>query len=560
MTFTDFWDFMLFAILLIALTPPLGIYLYQVFTGKETSITLLFQWLEKFCYKLANVDPSIEMSASCYMKNMLLFNFFGFFAILFLMLTQSILPLNPEGLENTTLHLAFNTAISFVTNTNWQSYRPETTLSYLTNMLGLTVQNFLSAGTGLAVSLAFMRGIIRKEIDTIGNFWQDLVRTIVYILLPLSIILAILLMTEGVIQNFSAYQKITTLEGKAEIIPLGPVASQVAIKQLGTNGGGFFSTNSAHPFENPTAFSNLLQTLAILLIPSAIIYFYGLYTGMKKHALILYGVIFFLFFAGYLISIFGEHLVGVNLGYEPVLEGKEVRFSLQNSVLWSTATTASANGSTNLSMTSLSPIASGIALFNLMSGESIFGGIGVGLISLLMYVLLTVFLAGLMVGRTPEYFGKKIESKEILWVTIAILAPAALILVGSAVSTLIENELLKNGPHGLTTILYTFSSTAGNNGSAFLELDTNTPYYNYLLGVVMLLGRVSVLIPALMIASLLAKKKASPPSIGTFSTQNFLFGILLFAVILIVGALTFFPALAVGPIMETILMLENRYF
>lgn len=563
MTLYDFWEFFLFTLSLLILTIALGKYMRVVFTGKRNPITAYLSWLEQLCYRTASINPSVEMDSLTYIKNLLIFNLLGFLAIFLLMITQFYLPLNPENFSGTSLHLSFNTAVSFMTNTNWQSYAGEKTLSYLTQMLGLNVQNFLSSATGLAVLVALIRGVTRKQMSTIGNFWQDLVRSIVYIFLPLSLILACLLVSQGVIQNFSPYTHVITLEGANQTIPLGPVASQVAIKQLGTNGGGFFNANGAHPFENPSAFSNLIETLCIIIIPSASIYFYGLMLGTKKHIWVLYSVIFFFFAIGFVLSIYGEHLYSLSTESYPVLEGKETRFGMKKSILWAVLTTATSNGSVNAMMSSLSPIAGGVALFNMMLEELIFGGVGVGLCSLLKFTLLTVFISGLMVGRTPEYMGKKIEVHEMKWIAIAILTPAALILIGSGISSVLPvatKGLETLGPHGLTTILYAFTSAAANNGSAFSGLNADTAYYNLFLGVIMLFGRLSILIPSLMIAGLLAKKKVSPPSLGTFSTNSLCFGLLLFSVILIISALTFFPAIALGPFVEQLLMMENRFF
>lgn len=563
MNLSDLREVFIFTVLLLILTIGLANYMAQVYQETNSYLTLPFRWLEKLCYKVASIDSKTEMSSSTYIKAMLAFNFVGFSFLFFLMLTQYYLPLNPENFHGSSLHLAFNVAASFVTNTDWQSYVPESSLSYLTQMLGLTVQNFLASATGLAVLVAFMRGITRKSMDTIGNFWEDLVRSIVYILLPLAIILACIYLSLGVVQSFSPYVQITTLEGASQTIPLGPVASQIAIKQLGTSGGGFFSANSAHPFENPSALANFIGTLSLIIIPSASIYFYGITKGMKKKGWLIYSVIFFLFAIGFVISLFGEYLYGINFGASPVLEGKETRFGLEPTILWSTTTTSTANGSVNAMTSSLSPMAGGIALFNMMLGEHIFGGVGVGMCSMIMFILLTIFLSGLMVGRTPEYFGKKIEVREMQWITAAILIPPALILVGSTITTFLpaasayfENQ----GPHGLSSILYAFTSTTTNNGSAFAGFNGNTPYYNIIFGVIMLTARFAILIPSLMIAGLLVKKKVSPASIGTFSTNSLLFSLLFLSVILIVGALTFFPSIALGPIAEQLLMMENRFF
>lgn len=549
--------------LFICLAPTLGTYVANVFTGKATFAYRILGWLEKLCYRITGANPKEEMSWIEYGKALLLFNFLGFISLFFLQLIQGYLPLNPQNFGAVPLSLAFNTAMSFTTNTNWQSYAGETTLSYLTQMLGLTSHNFLSAATGMAALLTLTRGLIRKTTDTIGNFWTDLVRMVVYLLLPLSIIMAVILLGEGVIQTFSPYVEVTTLENTKQTIPLGPVASQIAIKQLGTNGGGFFNANSAHPFENPTAFSNLLEMLALILIPAASVYAYGIMIGSKKHAWLLLSTMLVLWAAGIFISFGSEHLHNPVIDVYPILEGKETRLGITNSLLWSVSTTATANGSVNATMSSLSPLAGGVALFNMMLGELVFGGVGVGLCSMLMFTLLTVFLSGLMVGRTPEYLGKKIEKREMQWVMLAVLMPGALILVGAGISSILPealSSLSNQGPHGLSEILYAFSSAAGNNGSAFAGLNANTDYYNLALGIVMLLARISIILPSLAIAGLLAKKKITPPSVGTFSTNSILFIVLLISVILIVGALTFFPALSLGPVVEHLLMLEGESF
>lgn len=549
--------------LFICLTPILGTYMANVFTGKAVFAYRTLGWLENLSYRMGGIYPTEEMSWIEYGKALFLFNFFGFIALFFLQLAQEYLPLNPQNLGATSWPLAFNTAISFTTNTNWQSYGGETTLSYLTQMLGLTSHNFLSAATGMAALLTLTRGLIRKTADTVGNFWVDLVRMVVYLLLPLSIIMAIVLVGEGVIQTFSPYIEVTTLENAKQTIPLGPVASQIAIKQLGTNGGGFFNANSTHPFENPTAFSNLLEMLALVLIPAASVYTYGIMIGSKKHAQLLFYAMFVLWAAGILISFTSEQLHNPVMNVYPILEGKETRLGTTNSLLWSVSTTATANGSVNAMISSLSPLAGGIAMFNIMLGELVFGGVGVGLCSMIMLVFLTVFLSGLMVGRTPEYLGKKIEKREMQWVMMAVLMPGALILIGAGISCVLPDaisSLGNQGPHGLSEILYAFTSCAGNNGSAFSGLNANTHYYNLTLGMVMLFARISIILPSLAIAGSLAKKKINPPSVGTFSTHSLLFVVLLISVTLIVGALTFFPALSLGPIVEHLLMLKGESF
>lgn len=552
-----------FALFVIYLTPILGSYMARVFQGEGTFLHPILGRLERLSYQLGGVDAKAEMTWKGYLKSLFFFNLVGFLTIFLLQILQQWLPLNPQHFPSVPWPLAFNTAASFVTNTNWQAYGGETTLSYLTQMSGLAVQNFLSAATGMAVLLAFTRGFLRKNAETIGNFFVDLVRSIVYVLLPLSILLAILLVGGGVIQTFSPYVEVTTLENAKQTIPLGPVASQVAIKQLGTNGGGFFNANSAHPFENPSAFTNFLEMAALLLIPAASVYMFGLMIGSKKHAWLLFavmGIFWLLAMAG---TLYSEHVRNPVLGAYPVLEGQETRLGTVNSLLWTVSTTDSANGSVNAMISSLSPLAGGVAMFNIMLGEQIYGGVGVGLSTMLMFVLLTVFLAGLMVGRTPEYLGKKIEKREIQWVTVAVLTPAALILIGSGLSCMIPeglSSLGNQGPHGLSEIIYAFTSCSGNNGSAFSGLNANTSYYNLTLGCVMLIARAAIILPSIALSGHLAQKRITPHSQGTFSTDSLLFAILLISVILIVGALSFFPALALGPIVEHLLMLANRSF
>lgn len=545
------------------LTPILGTYMANVFTGKATLAYQALGWLENLSYRISGTDPKEEMSWIEYGKALLFFNFFGFITLFFLQLVQGYLPLNPQNFNAVPWPLAFNTAISFTTNTNWQGYSGETTLSYLTQMLGLASHNFLSAASGLCALLTLTRGFIRTTMDEIGNFWVDIIRTVVYLLLPLSIIMAVILIGEGVIQTFSPYMEVMTLENAKQTIPLGPVASQIAIKQLGTNGGGFFNANSAHPFENPTSFSNFLEMLSLVLIPAASVYTYGIMIGFKQHAWLLFSAMFILWAAGIFISFNSEQIHNPVLDVYPILEGKETRLGTINSLIWSVSTTATANGSVNAMISSLSPLAGGVSMFNIMLGELVFGGVGVGLCSMIMLTLLTVFLSGLMVGRTPEYLGKKIEKHEMQWVMMAVLMPGALILVGAGISCVVPEALLglgNQGPHGLSEILYAFTSCAGNNGSAFAGLNANTNYYNLSLGIVMLLARTSIILPSLAVAGLLARKKSTPPSSGTFSTHSLLFFVLLISVILIVGALTFFPALSLGPIVEQLLMLKGQSF
>lgn len=555
--FTDLVQLIFFLIVLIPLAYFLGNYFTKVLSGTGNFLIPFFYSIEIFIYKLIRVDPQKEMEWKEYTFHLLLFNALGFIVLLLLQLAQPYLPLNTQNLSAVEPFLAVNTAISFVTNTNWQSYAGETTLSYLVQMLGMTVQNFLSAATGVAVMIALIRGITKRSGNTIGNFWADITRTILYLLLPLSIILSSLLLSQGVVQSFHPYVNAITLEGTKQAIPLGPAASQIAIKQLGTNGGGFFNTNSSFPFENPTPLSNFLEVLSILLLPAALVFTYGKMTGSKKHGWTIFGVMLFLFLFALALSYFSETSFNPIFKTNVLMEGKETRFGVFNSVLWSVATTAASNGSVNAMHSSLSPISGLIAMLNIQLGEIVFGGVGAGIYGMFLFVLITVFISGLMVGRTPEYFGKKIEAYEIKWAILAVLLPSIVILFFSAVAVSTNTGLsgiLNKGPHGLSEILYAFSSAAGNNGSAFAGLNTNTNFYNILIGVGMLLGRYGVIIPVLAIAGNLVKKNIAPKTSGTLATDNFLFAFLLVSVILIIGALTFFPVLTIGPLLEHLLM------
>lgn len=550
-----------FIIVLILLTPLLGHYMAIVFEDADHPIKKPFIWLENLIYKICQINPKSSYDWKIYSWQLISFNILGFLFLFFLQMFQGNLILNPNHLPNIPWHSAFNTAVSFVTNTNWQSYAGEATMSYLTDILGLTVQNFLSAATGIAVLLVLLRGIRNQTVNEIGNFWVDLTRSIVYVLLPLSLLLSMFLMQQGVIQNLSTNQTAYTLETSSpQVLPMGPAASQIAIKQLGSNGGGFFNTNSAHPFENPSPSSNFAEMLALLLLASSLVYMSGLMLKSRKQGLVILAAMFILLLAGLTIASYSEFSSGAIFN---TMEGKETRFGVVNSVIWSVATTAASNGSVNCMHSSLSPLSGGVALFNIMLGEVIFGGVGAGMYGMFMFIFLTVFIAGLMVGRTPEFMGKKIEAKEIIFVMVALLIPNILILIGSASSVILPQGLasvLNKGPHGLTEILYAFSSAAGNNGSAFAGLNANTPYYNVFLGITMLLGRFGVIIPALAIAGSLSKKKIVPFSSGTFPTDSVLFIILLISVIIIIGGLTFLPALVLGPIVEQLLMLRGSLF
>jgi len=559
MSAIDFFQIAFFLALLVLLSPPLGRYIAHVLeNGLRCGRSM-----ESVLYRAIGVDARVDMTWVQYVVAVVAFNAVGFFLLLAILLFQGFLPLNPQGLSGMKFPLAWNTAISFVTNTNWQAYSGEAALSYLSQMVGLTVQNFLSAATGIAVLAALIRGFVRRAPNGLGNFWADLVRSTLYILLPLSLVLAVVLVSQGVVQSFAPYPAATTLEGSEQVLPLGPAASQIAIKQIGTNGGGYFGVNSAHPFENPTPLSNFLQLLAILLIPAALCFTFGTMANDLRQGWTIFFVMLALFVAGLGLSLWAELSPNPITGVPINMEGKEQRLGVVNSVLWSTATTAASNGSVNAMHDSLSPVAGLVAMLNIMLGEIVFGGVGAGLYGMFMHVLLTVFIAGLMVGRSPEYLGKRIEAREVRLVVLAVLAPSALILIGSAIACTTEaglSSLANSGPHGLSEILYAFASAAGNNGSAFAGLTADTPFYNYALGLCMVIGRFVVIIPALAIAGGMVSKKIAPPSPGTFPTTGPVFSILLVAVILIVGALTFLPALTLGPIVEHLLMLQGRTF
>ena len=548
---------------LLVTTPLLGAWMAKVFAGQRQFLSPALGWLERLIYRVARVSATEEMTWRDYTWAVLSFNLFGLLALLGLQLGQAWLPLNPQGQSNLDLGLAVNTAISFVTNTNWQAYSGESTMSYLTQMLGLGVQNFFSAATGIVVLLALTRGLTRANAGNIGNFWADLVRSTVYILLPLCLIFALALVSQGVVQTFSAYPTATTLEGAQQVVPLGPAASQIAIKQLGTNGGGFFGQNSAHPFENPTPLSNFLEMLAILLIPAAIVYSYGVMVGNKREGWSIYAAMMFILLAGLGTALWAEYHGNSAMQSLNLMEGKEQRFGVMNSVLWADVTTLTSNGSCNAMHDSLSPLAGGVALFNLLLGECVFGGIGTGLYTMLLFVIITVFLAGLMVGRTPEYLGKKIEAFEVKMAMIAVIAPSACVLIFSAIAcgTDTGRSAMSNaGPHGLSEVLYAFASMSNNNGSAFGGITATNPLYLWLGSLAMLIGRFAVIIPVLAIAGSCAAKKKIPTSSGTFPTDGPLFVILLIAVVLIVGVLTFFPALSLGPIVEHLLVQAGRTF
>lgn len=580
-----------FAALLIP-APFIGRFMARVFQGEKTWISTILGPLERVTYRLSGIKPTVEMNWKQYAWALMIFNLVGFLIVFALQLWQSKLPLNPQKLPDVPLLLALNTAISFMTNTNWQAYSGESTLSYLVQMLGLNVQNFVSAATGFAALLAMVRGLASKGSESLGNFWVDLTRATLYVLLPLSILFAVLFTSQGVVQSFSPYKEVKTIEIQKDAapavpakpaqgeqpavpaqdaqpavttqhLPLGPAASQIAIKQLGTNGGGFFGVNSAHPYENATPFSNFLQVLAILLLPVACVVMFGNLIRQKRHGYAILTAMFVIFISILVTMLYFEHRANPIFGSLANLEGKELRFGVTNSVLWGAATTAASNGSVNAMHDSFQALPGMMALLNMMLGEVVFGGVGAGLYGILTHVIITVFLAGLMVGRTPEYLGKKIEAREVKWAMFAIIMPSALVLIGSAFAAVYPPALasLNNkGPHGLSEILYAFTSAANNNGSAFAGLNANTDFYNLALGFCMLVGRFAVIVPVLAIGGSMAVKKIAPQSAGTFRTDTTVFIVLLVGEIVIVGGLTFFPALTLGPIIEHFLVPAAKLF
>lgn len=560
----DFLQLALFVVALVAITPPLGRFMASVLSGEPHFLSRPLGAVERGIYRLSGVEPAREMSWKAYAIALLVFNLLGGAVLLVMEMTQAWLPLNPQHLPNVPFPLAFNTAVSFMTNTNWQAYSGEATMSYFTQMAGLAVHNFVSAATGIAVAVALVRGLVRKQSNSIGNFWADLTRGTLYLLLPLSILIAVVLSQQGVVQTFEGYPTATTVEGVAQQIPLGPVASQVAIKQLGTNGGGFLGQNSAHPFENPTPLTNFIEIFVIFWIGSALVYMFGVMAGDRRQGWAIWTAMFVLFVAGFATLWWAEMQPNPALGLAtPSLEGKEVRFGQFGSALFATITTNASCGAVNVMHDSLSPLGGLVTLINMMLGEVIFGGVGAGFYGMLMFVLLTVFIAGLMVGRTPEYLGKKIEAREVTWAVIAVLAPAVMILCGSALTMMYPaalNSLNNGGPHGLSEVIYAFTSAAANNGSAFAGLSANTAWYDYMLALSMFVGRFAIIVPVLAIAGNLAQKKASPPSSGTFPTNGPVFTVLLISIVLIVGALTFFPVLSLGPIVEHFIMQAGRTF
>lgn len=580
-------QFGLFAAILTALTKPLGAYMARVLEGKPCGPDRLFGWCERAIYRMAGVDPGDEMGWRQYATGVMAFNLLGIVAVYAALRLQGSLPLNPQGFSGATPDLAFDTAVSFASNTNWQSYGGETTLGYLSQAFALTVQNFVSAATGIAVLAALIRGLVRRTSSTIGNFWVDLVRSTLYILLPLSTIWAIALVSQGVLQNFDVYKTVELVEPipltegdptTTQSLAMGPVASQVAIKQLGTNGGGFFNVNSAHPYENPTPLSNFLEMLAILLIPAGLCYAFGAMVGDVRQGWAIFAAMMAIFLP-LTLGVIAAEQSGVpqyaTMGADDVpsdaqaggnMEGKETRFGVVNSAIWASATTAASNGSVNAMHDSFTPLGGLIPMGLMQLGEVIFGGAGSGLYGMLMFAIVAVFIAGLMVGRTPEYLGKKIEAFEMKMACLVILIPSFFVLIGTAIAVTgpgieyISGEETKGnlnnpGAHGFSEVLYALSSAGNNNGSAFAGLTANEPFYNVLLGVAMFAARYWLIIPTLAIAGSLARKKYSPPSAGTLPTHQPLFVVMLVSAVLLIGALTFVPALALGPIVEHLQMI-----
>jgi potassium-transporting ATPase potassium-binding subunit len=573
MTINGWIQILLFAAIIFAITKPLGNYMYRVFEGDRQPLPRLFGAIERLLYKLCGVDPKQHQDWKQYTVAMLVFSTITLLVTYGIERLQHVLPLNPQNFPPVAPDLAFNTAASFTTNTNWQSYSGESTMSYLTQMAGLAWHNFMSAAVGIGIALALARGITYRlqagAAKTLGNFWVDLVRATVYVLIPLSVPVALLLVSQGVIQNFSSYVEMTTLEGVKQTLAMGPVASQEIIKELGTNGGGFFNANSAHPFESPTPLTNFIELLLIFSIPAAITYTYGRMARDQRQGWVLFAAMALIFVVGVWVAYYNEAqgnplMRGMAVDQSAGnWEGKETRFGIANSALFATVTTATSCGAVNSMHDSFTALGGLVPLANIQLGELVFGGVGAGLYAILIYVILSVFIAGLMVGRTPEYLGKKIESREIKLSMLYVLIFPLLILYYAGWSVVAPyglSSLNNAGPHGLSEILYAYSSAAGNNGSAFAGLNANTPWYNVSLGITMLAGRFLMIVPAMAIAGSLVGKKSVPESLGTFPTTGSLFVVLLVGVIIIVGALTFFPALSLGPIVEHFLAQSGKVY
>ncbi len=598
MTANGWFQIVVFLLLIFAVTKPMGVFMTRVFNRERTFIDPVLRPIERLIYKLCLVDESREMRWTEYAFAMLLFSLISMLLLYLMQRAQAFLPFNPQRLANVPQALAFNTASSFTTNTNWQNYSGETTMSYFTQMAGLAYHNFMSAAVGIVLAIAFIRGIARRQMDTIGNFWVDMVRACLWVLLPFCIVGALLLVSQGVVQNLKPYDTVKLVEpqqvqhvgadGKPAVdaqgkpvmdtittqtIAQGPVASQEIIKEWGTNGGGFFNANSAHPFENPTPLSNLIELFCIFAISSGLTYTLGRMTGSPRHGWAVWSAMALLFLVGVTVAYRAEahgnpllHGVDQQVSAQQPggnMEGKEVRFGIANSALWATVTTDASCGAINGWHDSFTPLGGMVPLVNIMLSEVIFGGVGAGMYGMLVYIVLAVFIAGLMVGRTPEYLGKKIEAYDVKMAMLVVLVFPLVILTFAGISTVNNfgtSSILNPGPHGLSEILYSYTSQAGNNGSAFAGLSTNTPWYNVAGGITMLIGRFLMIIPMLAIAGNLAKKKYVPPSLGTFPVTTPLFTTLLIGVIVIVGALTFFPALSLGPILEHLLMSAGKTF
>jgi K+-transporting ATPase ATPase A chain len=574
--------------IVVLITKPAGSFMARVFQGERTFLHPVIRPLERLVYRLCGIQEDVEQRWTLYAGGMLAFSLFAFLFVYALQRLQGFLPFNPQGFGGKLISpdLAYNTAVSFLTNTNWQAYTPETTVSYLVQMAALTVQNFASAAVGIAAAVAIIRGFARHEVSSIGNFWVDLTRGTLYILLPMSVVAAVLLCSQGAIQNLHPYTVVKTVEGATQTIPQGPVASQEAIKMLGTNGGGFFNANSAHPYENPSPFTNLIQVLLIFVIPAGLTYTFGHMVGDTRQGWAIFSAMAVMFLVGVFVC-YGFEQAGnpilAKLGLQPAatatqaggnMEGKETRFGIAASALFVTVTTNASCGAVNSAHDALTPLGGLVPMFNLQTDEVIFGGVGSGLYGMLLYAIVAVFIAGLMVGRTPEYLGKKIQQKEVKMAMLPILATSFLILVLAAASSIAPfhkngywnppgpatANLNNGGPHGFSEVLYAYSSASENNGSAFAGINANTPWYNVTTGLAMVFGRFMFILPLLAIAGTLAAKKKVPGSVGTFPTHGPLFVGLLVATVVVIGALTFFPALALGPIVEHFLMHQGKLF
>jgi len=572
MTGSGVLHILLYFAVILAITKPLGAYVALVFEGESRTSKRFFRPVERLVYRALFIDETTEMDWKRYALSVVIFSTLSLFAVYVILRLQGHLPLNPQGFAGVKPDLAFNTAASFTSNTNWQSYGGETTLSYLSQMLALTVQNFVSAGVGIAVVIVLIRAFARRSTSNLGNFWADLTRCILWVLLPLAVLLALLLVSQGVIQNFSGNKEITTLQGVKQILAMGPAASQIAIKQLGTNGGGFFNTNSATPFENPTPFSNFLEAVAILLIPAALTYTFGKMVGKTAQGWAIFAAMSIIFLAGAFFTYGAEQTgnpvlsdLGVEQAYHTGeqasaggnMEGKEVRFGIADSSIWAVATTDASNGSVNSMHDSYTPLGGLVPLFNIQLGEVVFGGVGCGLYGMLVFAIIAVFVAGLMIGRTPEYLGKKIGPYEMKMAAVYLLISSAAILLGTAIASVApagKEGPLNAGPHGFSEILYAFTSAGGNNGSAFAGITTNTAFYNTSMGIAMLVARFLPMLAILALAGAVVRKQKVPESAATLPTNGPLFAGLLAGVIIVVGGLTFFPALALGPMVEHFLM------